>query len=184
MAAWQTFTVTVGIETPDQILSVDLEVLSNNTMVIYQGYEEIDGGLHVAGTYTRPTYATARLLLSGTKEEDAVTQEAQLVKLKFQARGQALTNFNAIKLVKATLVDTQGNKIQPVLSDVISPVVIKGDLNHDGLLDAADLEIISQNCGKDSTSPDWATASIADINADLVINKDDLTLEATYILQR
>jgi len=184
VAAWQTFTVTVGIETPEQILNADLEVLSNNTMVIYQGYEEIDEGLHVTGTYTRPTYAAARLFLAGTGAESAVKWKTQLIKLTFQVRGQALTNFNAIKVIKATLVDKQGNTMYPVLSDVVSPVAITGDLNHDGRLDAVDLEIISQNYGKDSTSPDWATASIADVNSDLVINMDDLTLETTYILQR
>jgi photosystem II stability/assembly factor-like uncharacterized protein len=179
--AWQYFTVTVGIETQDQVQNVDLEILSNNDLVLYREYQEVDGGLNVTGVFRRHTQGTVRLILGGT--EGTITGTTQLVNLTFQARGQALTDFSCIKLTQATLVDVQGNTISPDLPDVIVPVVLTGDLNRDGFLSVVDLQVISEHYGKDSTSPDWATASVADVNGDLAVNMSDMTLETTYILQ-
>lgn len=177
------FTVTVEIETQNQIQSVDLEILHNNSLISYSGrHTEVPGGLHVTGKFRRYAQGTVRLLLAGT--DGTITGTTQLIQLTYSSRGQALTDLSGLfKVTRAVLVDVQGNITTLDLPAGMAPVALTGDMNLDGYLTAADLQIVSQHYGKNSTSPDWATAQIADLNGDLVIDINDLTLESTYIIQ-
>lgn len=125
---------------------------------------------------------SARFLLAGTGTESAVTGEVQLIELEFRAR-ENITKFNAVSVTSATLVDTQGNILLPVLPDGTAPVFIPGDLNLDGLVNVVDLDFVSRQCGKDWQSPDWNTARIADLNLDCKVNAKDLELISRYILK-
>ena len=58
-----------------------------------------------------------------------------------------------------------------------------GVIDDDGISDVDDAAVVAYYYGKDSTSPDWATAKIADVNGDNKINTVDLGSVALKILK-
>jgi len=178
----QTFIVTIGVKTLDQILNGDLSILYNKYLVKYEGYKRIDGGLLVTGKDDNGQQGTGRFLLASAGTGNAVTGEVQLIELKFKAK-EKIVNFNAVSVTSATLVDAQGSIVLPVLPDGTAPVLIPGDLNHDGLVNVVDLDIISLHYGKNWKSTDWNTARIADLNWDWKIDTKDLEFISKFILK-
>ncbi|WP_435925751.1 family 43 glycosylhydrolase [Paenibacillus sp. DYY-L-2] len=98
--------------------------------------------------------------------------------------------INAAKAVKDNSGATQ-SQVDNAVSDLLRAVdtfksaVIKevsADLNKDGIINVGDLAIVAYHYGKNSTSPDWAIAKIADLNGDQKIDITDLAFVATQIL--
>jgi uncharacterized repeat protein (TIGR02543 family) len=176
VAKHQTFTVTIGLKTLKQILSADMGISYDKHLVKYEGYQEVEGGLLVAGRDDRDQgHESVRFILTGRGAEDAIsgTEDVHLIELTFTAR-KDIADFNAVNVVRATLVDTQRNILLPTLPNGAAPVSIAGDLNFDGVISIADIEIACVYFGKTTESPDWDTAKIADISQDGKVDMNDL----------
>lgn len=90
-------------------------------------------------------------------------------------------NVSATQIQVNTAVEALGNA-----EAIFRATVVKGvsaDLNKNGRLDVGDLAIAAYHYGKNSTSVDWATASMADINGDNMINIIDIAYIASKILE-
>lgn len=166
-------------------MSADLKITFDNHLVKYEGYKAVEGGLLVTGSEDRGQgHEPVRFLLTGKGVEDAVTGIADvgLIEPTFTA-SEDIADLNVVNVVRATLADTQGNILLPALPNGVAQVSIRGDLNFDGVINIADLEIASVHFGKTAESPDWDTAKIADINGDGKVDMTDLMVISKAILK-
>ncbi|OAB41158.1 dockerin type I domain-containing protein [Paenibacillus antarcticus] len=60
---------------------------------------------------------------------------------------------------------------------------MSADINKDGVIKLDDLAIVAYYFAKDSTSAEWATYKIADMNGDNMIDIVDLAYIAIRILE-
>ncbi|CAN7631706.1 LamG domain-containing protein [Paenibacillus sp. LjRoot153] len=87
-------------------------------------------------------------------------------------------NVNATQIQVDNAVETLGSAEVIFKAAVIK--VVSADLNKNGSLDVGDLAIGAYHYGKDSTSAGWATAKIADMNGDNIIDIIDI-IDIAYI---
>ncbi|BBH19755.1 hypothetical protein Back11_11000 [Paenibacillus baekrokdamisoli] len=173
--------------------------LSNNTLPIYAQDIKIDYNpavmefVSVRSVYEgislvevdKETSGKLRLIIASAGPEHAVTGDTPIVELTFKSKKVSKTTTGLISVTNAVLGDVKGNEYQAATSSV--PIeVIKGggpgDLNEDGKISIGDLAIVSAHYGKNSSSPDWENAKIADINGDGIIDILDLTAVAKKIV--
>jgi hypothetical protein len=90
-------------------------------------------------------------------------------------------NEGATQIQVDTAVEALGNAEAIFKASVIKGV--SADLNKNGRHDVGDLAIAAYHYGKNSTSVDWATASMADMNGDKMIDIIDIAYVASKILE-
>ncbi|MDD9265442.1 Ig domain-containing protein [Paenibacillus sp. GCM10023248] len=90
-------------------------------------------------------------------------------------------NGNATQIQVDTAVEALGSAEAIFKAAVIK--VVSADLNKNGSLDVGDLAIAAYHYGKNSTSADWATANMADMNGDDIIDIVDIAYIASKILE-
>ncbi|MCY9659882.1 Ig-like domain-containing protein [Paenibacillus chondroitinus] len=90
-------------------------------------------------------------------------------------------NANATQIQVDNAVEALGSAEAIFKAAVIK--VVSADLNKNGSIDVGDLAVAAYHYGKSSTSADWATAKMADMNGDDTIDIVDISYIASKILE-
>lgn len=130
-----------------------------------------------------------RMIAFSEGDAHAITGDAQLLQLTFQAQTVTQTTESVVTVSQAIVADGQGVETEAGSSAIriqvtTVPAGIPGDVNGDGKVTIGDLAIVAANYGKDSTSPDWEQAKRADLNGDGFIDLEDLVLAARHIVEQ
>ncbi|WP_301539654.1 carbohydrate-binding protein [Paenibacillus sp. NEAU-GSW1] len=104
------------------------------------------------------------------------------------ALGAAIHAAKAVRDNESVTQSEVENALAALISavDAFREAVVKeasADINTDGSINVGDLAIVAYYFGKDSTSAEWATYKIADMNGDNMIDIVDLAYIATKILE-
>ncbi|WP_340008018.1 cohesin domain-containing protein [Paenibacillus sp. FSL K6-0276] len=128
-----------------------------------------------------------RVLLVSLGTQYPITSDADIVELGFKAADLTQDTDGVIRLTQAIISNDKGEEsgINPA-SLTIQITINTGlpeDVNGDGKISIGDLGIAASHYGKDSTSPDWNKAKIADLNKDGKIDISDLAAIATKLVE-
>lgn len=113
---------------------------------------------------------------------DGVENTAELINVRFQVRNLDRTATGIIAVSEARFgTAPDGDIIEATLSQIeVSYTTM--DLNGNGKIDVGDLAIAVYHYQKNPLSSDWDIAKIADVNADDVVDIEDIAMIANAII--
>ena len=111
---------------------------------------------------------------------DITSELCNILTLKFKALKDS--GKGRIALMQVHLIDKNNKIMSPVVEESTVKIEPICDINGDGKITVSDLGIMAKHYGKESTSPDWAEASLGDINKDGKIDITDLSQLALRIM--
>ncbi|UJF34928.1 family 43 glycosylhydrolase [Paenibacillus hexagrammi] len=177
VAPGQSFDLTFGLSH----VSVSQSVYAQDVTVTYDPslYQFVDAvslkdGVSVVGK-TEQT-GKVRLLLASIGAGNAVSGDANVLKLQFTAKNMASSASGSIG-VSSTISDANGveTELGAVSAAVKIEIVAKpGDMNHDDRISVGDLAIVAAAYGKSSSDPNWSEYQKADVNGDGKVDLLDL----------
>ncbi|BBI33893.1 carbohydrate binding domain-containing protein [Cohnella abietis] len=179
------FKVNLGLsDNTHPVYAQDITLNYNPNVMEFVSAKSIIEGVSVVEIVKGPA-GKLRLIIASGGPDYAVTGNTPIIELTFKSKKVSQTTSSLISISNAVVGDARGNEYQAVASSV--PVeVMKGagpeDINEDGKISIGDLAIVSAHYGKNSNSPDWQIAKIADVNGDGVIDILDLSAVAKKII--
>ncbi|WP_314591333.1 family 10 glycosylhydrolase [Paenibacillus terrigena] len=183
----QTFTVQFGLRgVTSQVYAQDITIEYDELIADYVSAEPLKNGLGVVSEKKSP--GKVRLILASQGAGNAVSGNAELVKLSFQAKNVTQSASGTISVAKAWLGDGEGNELEARPTSIrievtVVPPGLPGDANHDGKYTIGDLAFAAANYGKDNKHPDWSRIKAADYDGNGVIDIDDLAAIARKIVE-
>ncbi|MHA0856131.1 beta-N-acetylglucosaminidase domain-containing protein [Paenibacillus sp. CMAA1364] len=181
------FDVQFGLKSVTQsVYAQDITVNYDPVVVTFKSVKSLKDGVKLV-TMDDDTPGLIRFIVISEGPDHAVTGDAQLLELSFEAKVLAQQVMSSISVSSAILADGEGKETEAAVSSVQIQVTkengIPGDVNQDNKVTIGDLAIVAVHYGKDSNSPDWQQVKNADVNRDGRINIEDLALVARKIVE-
>lgn len=178
--------VYAAIATPDVdpaaggVYAADITVAYDSTLFHLQDAAAVRDGFDIIGEDTS-TPGRIRLLLASQGPGSALKADADIVKLRFVAAGEVPAS-GRIEVSQAIVSDGAGHQTTLANAAITIAIRIGADLDGDGVVTFADLDIMARYYGIRSGHAQWADAKRADLNADGIIDIADLTLAARSLI--
>lgn len=171
----------------DPVYAQDITVQFNADVMEFVSGTSLVDGVQLLDTVTTVP-GQSRFLIVSEGADHAVSGDVSLLELTFKAKELLEPKTGEIRISNVTMGDANGVETQVTGSAgavEVSPedTSISEDLNGDGKFSIGDLSIAAAHYGKDSTSPDWNIAKVADLNKDGKIDISDLAAIATKIVE-
>ena len=169
-AIGQKFTLSLNITDGESVAGYQATVRFDPAALRY--IESRNGDYLPKGTFFVPPIAeSGRVTLAAASLSDESKGDGTLVRLTFEVIAAKASDLNLSDVI---LTDTMGVGSQPrvetaKITELPAPVVLKEDINGDGVVDNQDLELVAANFGQQGKNR-------ADVNGDGVVNVVDLTL--------
>lgn len=182
------FNVTVGFTgLTAPIYAQDIRIGYNAEQFQFQAVESVKSGIRVLESRDDGAGAL-RLLVVSEGPDHAVSGDVEVLALSFLAKDTNENVSGTISMNEAVLADEGGLEstigVSTVSVEVTAPTPgIPGDVNGDNRVSVGDLGIVAAHYGKNSMSPDWEEAKIADVKKDGRIDVEDLAAVAQAMLQ-
>ncbi|MDQ6422142.1 sialidase domain-containing protein [Paenibacillus sp. LHD-117] len=164
----------------DVTVQFDSNVLElTEAISVAQGVSLVESKLIEAGKM--------RFILASSGAANGISGDKELLTLRFKAKEVDVEATTAIQVTSAMLGHGNGTETDaaPTSHNVaVTPAAgLPGDVNGDEKVSIGDLAIVAAHYGKNSDSPDWNTAKIADIHRDGKIDILDLAEAAKLLLK-
>ncbi|WP_018756892.1 LamG-like jellyroll fold domain-containing protein [Paenibacillus terrigena] len=181
------FTVRLGLkQVHEPIFAQDMLVQYDPNL--YE-FKEAVAALDGLTVYTQPaqTPGQLRLIIASLGADHAITNDADVVELKFAAKQVPQSASGTIAVTSASIGNAEGHESAAlpasVTVEVTATIELPGDVNHDGKYSIADLAIAAAHYGMTKEHPDWNKYKSADMDGNGVIDIVDLAAIAKKIIE-
>ncbi|WP_193727025.1 family 10 glycosylhydrolase [Paenibacillus guangzhouensis] len=182
----QPFTVQFGLRgVTSHVYAQDITIEYDASIADYVSAVSLLNGIDIVSEKKSP--GKIRLIVASQGAGNAVSGNAELLKLSFQAKHVTQTALGTISVTQALLGDAKGRELDAKAASIRIEVApqspgLPGDGNGDAKITIGDLAIAAANYGKNSTSPDWERIKMLDMDGNDVIDIQDLAAIAMKIL--
>ncbi len=181
------FDVQFGLKSvTNSVYAQDITIQHDPEVLEFKSVKSIKNGVKLV-TMNEDTSGQIRFIVISEGPDHAVTGDAQLLELSFEAKMLTQQITSSISVSSAIVADGEGKETEAAVSSAQIQVTkengILGDVNQDNKVTIGDLALVAVHYGKDSSSPDWQQVKNADVNRDGLINIVDLALVARKIVE-
>ncbi|MGN7492490.1 alpha-N-acetylglucosaminidase TIM-barrel domain-containing protein [Paenibacillus sp. SAF-054] len=182
--AGQQFHIDYGLShlTKD-IFAQDIAINYDSNVFEYVSVQSLIEGFNLLETVS-DIPGKLRLIAASQGQDYAVTGDAPIFEVTFQANNVSQPSSGSISISKALLGDRIGDEETAAPSSLNIQVTVgglTGDLNHDGKISIGDLAVAAAYYGFTEASRDWQKAKAADMNRDGKIDIADLAAIAALM---
>jgi len=181
--AGSTFAVKLGVSNvTSDVYASDITLNYNAELFELQQVDSATNGIEVV-KYVDNGKGNVRILLANIGSEQ-LSQQIPLVNVVFKAKGSA-NSSGEISVVTAVMADGEGSETEAAPAKLVVKIESSSsneDLNHDGKISIGDLAKVANHYGKDSSSPDWNVAIVADLDGNGTIDIEDLAKMAQKLI--
>ncbi|MBP1964480.1 family 10 glycosylhydrolase [Paenibacillus aceris] len=183
----QPFTVQFGLRNvTSSVYAQDITIEYDAAIADYVSAASIKDGVSIVSE--KAGQGKVRLILASEGASHAVSGDADLVQISFQAKKVSQTTAGTIAVSSALLGDAQGHEIEASPASIRVEVVTQppgqpGDANGDNKYTIGDLAFAAAHYGENSTNPNWNRIKVADYDGDGVIDIKDLASIARKIME-